>query len=654
MSTTYTPSNQVFHFEEKLTVGDVGMTPIYKSSTRSCSWSNQQPVAVIDRGKTIHVASSVSNKPLLQRRGMVVPGGDVKHAMLLENAKRPVLIVVVEGDTSTLAVVDFASGDMLQTFDVSYSIICLAGVEDEQGVVSSIVACGCDGRIHSYMIDERSIIRRTKKNANHTSSWLHRALSCHASECDPAFLDALPIRLLVSDYSSNPYHFHLLIGYSNGLMHWITVEKPQSTVGRTLPQIPAFKGTSSIAVNAGNNSRTKTSLYGHGDVENDDVDMMAWSTADLRSSTPTSPHGTASDGNDPRSIKRSQSDSELLTCSYEVDPIRVDEMSMAKGRGGAVNLVDKTIGGLSSGNPINSIPLELQKRNLAISDNIIEEGDEEEEEEEEEEDDEETSDVDDDEEDERDSESCDRTRTAESPKTTARSPSCSPSRSSSSQTTRMKKLLFDGAICALESYRLPRKTFGVVVALASGTAAIISHHHDRDCVERPPLAVLPGSYQHGAVLAATAAAVSHSCEYDDVFLGFQDGTILLATCNGTGCTGAGAEYGMELSFTVSWSVQLPCPIISLEYGQLLDTTGGEAIGTVTTATAATTGASSTLNTAMNNSTSNRSTSECTLLVDQLSVVTTRSFHLYSMSKDFITKSRTDFVDQFIGNLSFFI
>jgi hypothetical protein len=174
-----------------------------------------------------------------------------------------------------------------------------------------------------------------------------------------------------------------------------------------------------------------------------------------------------------------------------------------------------------------------------------------------------------------------------------------------------RKLLFDGAVSALCPYRLPPPAFGAVVALASGAVAVVSSDYD---VSERPRAVLPGSYQHGGALSVATAAVSCAGPYDDIFVGFQDGTVLLCVPHNDD------DPAMpELSFTVAWSVMLPGPVRHLDYGQLLDRAAPALPAD-------------------------------SFFPDQLLAVTATSAHLFTLS----SRTGPDFVDQFVKNLSFFV
>ena len=529
-----------YRFEEKLVITDAGLlgaTRVQRSGS-SC--------LVVDRQQQQELAFLVwSPDGAVVQQQRLAGGGDViTHALAFELAaqKRPVLLLATDA-ADALVLVDRISGDVLQVLGVAYGIIQVVTVEDDAGAVNAVLACGTDGNVHAYVFDARGTLRRAKGSADITS-WLRQALSRRATDGEPC-ADAIPIRLLVSDADSGSSkqhrHQHLLVGYSNGLLQWISVAAPTLPKPTVLPEIPAYKGPSS-------------------------------SSPERRGSMPATAPPLPSSLT--LAVKRSQSDSDLSQM----------QVSEASGASGALSLAPPA--GLAK-------PVEYTVSRLMVAENIPEEDEEEEEEEDE---DEEKADNDG---------SAGELNDAEAVASAAVG---APDGPSPSTPPVVRKLLFDGAVSALCHYRLPPPAFGAVVALASGAVAIVSSH--ADAVERP-LAVLPGSYQHGGALSVATAAVSCAGPHDDVFVGFQDGTVLLCLCDG-------GSAPTELTFTVAWSVALPGPVRHLDYGQLLDH-------------------------------ASPALPADSFLPDQLLAVTATSCHLFTLS----SHVDADFVDQFMQNLSFF-
>jgi len=173
--------------------------------------------------------------------------------------KRPVLLLATAAADAAaadaLVLVDRGSGDVVQVLRTSYSVIHVVAVEDDSGAVAAVLACGTDGRVHAYTFDAQGTLRRAKHNraaspsapaqtavAAASSLWLRRALDHRATDREPC-TDAIPIRLLASDATgstsyhhhhhhqhqhqqhrhSHPHRHHLLVGYSDGMLEWVSV-----------------------------------------------------------------------------------------------------------------------------------------------------------------------------------------------------------------------------------------------------------------------------------------------------------------------------------------------------------------------------------------------------------------------------------------------
>ena len=73
-------------------------------------------------------------------------------------------------------------------------------------------------------------------------------------------------------------------------------------------------------------------------------------------------------------------------------------------------------------------------------------------------------------------------------------------------------------------------------------------------------------------MAITTATVSYTNQYDDIFIGYEDGTILLAVCESMVRHESIHLSSLELNFVVTWSIKMNFPIRYLEYGQMMDVT----------------------------------------------------------------------------------
>ena len=229
-------------FQEILTFSSLNFVPTDKQH------HNNKPFILLDR-KNLHIPVwSSGSGPILQHRTTAAGiAGEIKHGIVFEQNRKLIIILSIEhNDKHSLALIDGINGDLLQTFEVSYAVIYMTLVNDENGMFATVLTCGIDRKIHRYAIDNKCTIRRTKKKCS-SSSWLYRLLSHHMIEYDPLTVDALPMRILVKDHL-------LVVGYSNGLLHWIMLEAQptQRPPMESLSEIPAFRGIhGSESTNAG-------------------------------------------------------------------------------------------------------------------------------------------------------------------------------------------------------------------------------------------------------------------------------------------------------------------------------------------------------------------------------------------------------------------
>ena len=413
-------------FQEILTFSSLNFVP-----TDNRHHTNK-PYLLLDRKNLyIPVWSSSGGGPILQHRTTATGiAGEIKHGIVFEqNGKLIILVSVEQNDNHSLALIDGITGDLLQSFEVSYAVIYMTLVNEENGMFSSILTCGIDRKIHRYAIDNKGTIRRTKKKGS-SSSWLYRLLSHHMLEYDPLTVDALPMRILVKDHL-------LVVGYSNGFLHWVILETQQTQRNLTdmLSEIPAYRGS-----NTGD-----TGIAG---------------------SIPSSLSRT-----DPiTALKRSKSDSILLHLATNAN---------------AMDLTPKlTLSGKEHEQAMSSLPLELTKSKLIISDEIIVEEDDDDDED------------DDEEEDKVIFDDIQIVSNDQDNDVLDNNPVCEdipiPVEAVIPPIPILKKLLFDGAICAMSFYRLPYHIDGLIIAMASGAVAIVSLSLNNEWSLEQPLAILPG------------------------------------------------------------------------------------------------------------------------------------------------------------------
>ena len=422
-------------FQEILTFSSLNFVPTDKHRRIN------KPYMLFDRKNLyIPVWSSAGTGPILQHRTTSTGiAGEIKHGIVFEQNRKLIILLSIEhNDKHSLALIDGFNGDLLQSFEVSYGIIYMTLVNEANGMFATILTCGIDRKIHRYTIDNKCTIRRSKKKS---SNWFYRLLSHHMIAYDPLTVDVLPMRILVKDHL-------LVIGYSNGLLDWIMLEPPQTPRHPTeiLSEIPAFRGIhSSESINIG-----------------------------ITGNITSSPSRT----DNKMALKRCKSDSILVHMAS-------NSMEMSRTRTSSEKEELSTSSTLTTA----PLPLELTKSKLIISDETILE----------EEDDEDEDDEDDDEEQDKvifdDIQQVSEKKGEEilgnnpegedtlNPAVEAVIPLPAPI---------LKKLLFDGAICAMSFYRLPYQIDGLIVAMASGAVAIVSLSSNNEWSLEQPLAILPG------------------------------------------------------------------------------------------------------------------------------------------------------------------
>jgi hypothetical protein len=132
------------------------------------------------------------------------------------------------------------------------------------------------------------------------------------------------------------------------------------------------------------------------------------------------------------------------------------------------------------------------------------------------------------------------------------------------------------------------------------------------------------------------------CTFKLQFFGFHDGTIIMIKCEENSDTNsiAAASKLSNIHFTILWQIKLSFPVLGLSYGQLLprDDDQNEKKGKEFE----------------NRSIESNNINVVELMSDQLTAVTTKSFHLFSSILSYSAyKNDVANVDRLISDISSF-